>query len=250
MRIRVLLRDLHALTPHFYQPLRPLIGFPKAGEIRRPARPWSCLLALSAVPFQLSINATSYLVHSFQASKGQKPSNSAPSSSSSSVTPSDITPRPANCLETARSLTARALTSRPSTLRSTSTSDLRAFQYLNSQASYPSTCFHATSTILQTRQLYSYHPSIIHFAQHHNQPIRDFSAVLFGINHLYPSLKPQHRSQSVPLLSPRSAQVSKFPVKTKKWEGHRPQHRSQSTPPLPPESAHVRKSPLKTRKWG
>lgn len=130
------LRDLHALTPHFYQPLRPLIGFPKAGEIHHPARPRLVLVCLPFRPVPLnSINATSYIFHSFQASKGQQPSNSAPSCSSSSVTPPDITLRPANCLETARSLTARALTSRASTLRYSFTFNLRAFQILNSQAS-------------------------------------------------------------------------------------------------------------------
>lgn len=41
--------NLHALTPHFYQPLRPLIGFRKAGEIQ-PAQAYQGPVCLDSLP--------------------------------------------------------------------------------------------------------------------------------------------------------------------------------------------------------
>ncbi len=55
---RVRMRDLHAPTPHFFQPLRPLIGFPNAGEIQ-PAQLMVLLGPLASPSCALSTNANS-----------------------------------------------------------------------------------------------------------------------------------------------------------------------------------------------
>ncbi len=163
---RVRMRDLHAPTPHFFQPLRPLIGFPNAGEIQ-PAQLMVLLGSLASCILS-SFHQCQFI--SLLPSIDLPNTTAIPTAHCIKLTPPQVIIHSSGNLPlNAPSLTARALQIHPTDELTSSlppsTCSLhelpaipdaqfnpRASNFLDIPASCAPKCFLATSTILETHQ--------------------------------------------------------------------------------------------------